>query len=236
VRAETHPTDLERIRGELISALSAITAVRSIDSFGSVATGCADQWSDLDLLVSCEMPEDAAWLAAAAIRSAKHVVFYRIFTSVSQPSGRYWFYHESPFHRLDVSFCSLSERAEICRSGLRSGHQIHMLSEYVAHVPVDLAEDRKLNSPAVPIDVAARETEVGKLLYRYLESAKNQLRGLPTNRNIAETRTELLNAVSEMPIVAGGGDLWSFVAHVDEFMQRSQSEVEGGHNSTKTPT
>src|SRR5580700_12308176 len=76
-------TGLERIRRELVAALSAMTSVRNIDSFGSVATGCADQWSDLDLLISCEVPEHTAWLAAGAIRSTKRVAFYRMFTDVA---------------------------------------------------------------------------------------------------------------------------------------------------------
>jgi hypothetical protein len=105
-RDDTQPSGLERIRGELVAALSAISSVRSIDSFGSIATGSADQWSDLDLLISCEAPEHTAWLAAAAIRSTRRVAFYHMFTGVSQPSGRYWFCNESPFHRLDVSFYS----------------------------------------------------------------------------------------------------------------------------------
>src|SRR3954470_4293230 len=102
--------DLERLQRELVASLSAITSIRNIDSFGSVAAGDADEWSDLDLLVWCELPEQTAWLAAAAIRSIKRVAFYRMFTGVSQPSGRYWFCNESPFHRLDVSFHSPEER------------------------------------------------------------------------------------------------------------------------------
>ncbi len=109
--------DLERILRELIAALSAVPSVREIDSFGSIATGCADQWSDLDLLISCEVPEHTASLVAAAIRSAKPVAFYRMFTGVAQPSGRYWFRNESPFHRLDVTFYSPAEHAAVCRSG-----------------------------------------------------------------------------------------------------------------------
>src|SRR5207248_11234760 len=135
-------------------------SVRNIETFGSIAAGRGDQWSDLDLLVSCEMPEQTAWLAAAAIRSTKCVAFYRMFSSVSQPSGRYWFCNESPFHRLDVTFHSPTEHAAICRSGVRSGHPIHVRTEYVAHIPVDLLSDRRLYSPVVPLDVTPRETRV----------------------------------------------------------------------------
>jgi hypothetical protein len=142
VRDDPQGRGLERIRRELVAAVSAITSVRNIDSFGSVATGCADYWSDLDLLVSCEVPEHTAWLAAGAIRSTKRVAFYRMFTDVAQPSGRY-----PPFHRLDVTFHSPAQHAAVCRSGVRAGHPIHVWPEYMAHVPVDLSADRRLSSP-----------------------------------------------------------------------------------------
>jgi hypothetical protein len=220
VRDDPQGTGLERIRRELVAALSAITSVRNIDSFGSVATGCADQWSDLDLLISCEVPEHTAWLAAGVIRSTKRVAFYRMFTGVAQPSGRYWFCNESPFHRLDVTFHSPAEHAAVCRSGVRAGHPIHVRSEYMAHVPADLSADRRLTSPAGRADVTPCETEIGRLLYRHLEAAKTQLHGRLAKRDVLETRAALLDAAAETPILAGGGDLVGFVASVDEFIQR----------------
>jgi hypothetical protein len=133
VRDDPQGTGLERIRRELVAALSAITSVRNIDSFGSVATGCADQWSDLDLLISCEVPEHTAWLAAGAIRSTKRVAFYRMFTGVAQPSGRYWFCNESPFHRLDVTFHSPAEHAAV-PSDLILGLASSMLTRQIGTV------------------------------------------------------------------------------------------------------
>jgi len=220
VRDDPQGTGLERLRRELVAALSAITSVRNIDSFGSVATGCADQWSDLDLLISCEVPEHTAWLAAGAIRSTKRVVFYRMFTAVAQPSGRYWFCNESPFHRLDVTFHSPAEHAAVCRSGVRGGHPIHVRPEYMAHVPADLSADRRLISPAGRVEVTPCETEIGRLLCRHLEAVKTQLRGRLAKRNVLETRAALLAAAAETPILAGGGDLVGFVASVDEYIQR----------------
>jgi hypothetical protein len=220
VQDDPHGRGLERIRRELVAALSAITSVRNIDSFGSVANGCTDQWSDLDLLISCEVPEHSAWLAAAAIRSTKRVAFYRMFTRVAQPSGRYWFCNESPFHRLDATFHSPAEHVAVCLSGVRGGHPIHVRPEYMAHVPADLSADRRLTSPAGRVDVTPCETEIGRLLYRHLEAAKTQLRGRLPKRNVLETRAALLEAAAETPILAGGGDLAGFVASVDEFIQR----------------
>jgi hypothetical protein len=166
------------------------------------------------------MPERAAWLAAAAIRSTKRVAFYRMFTGISQPSGRYWFHDESPFHRLDIMFTSPAEYKAVCRSGVRSGHPVHLRSEYSAHLQADLPADAYPYSPAGRVNVTARETEIGRLLYLHLETAKDQLRGRPAKRNILETRAALLDAAAEIPIVAGGADLKGFVANVDEFVQR----------------
>jgi hypothetical protein len=209
---------LERIRLELVTALSTIPFVRNIDSFGSIAAGCADQWSDLDLLISCEVPENTAWLAAAAIRSTKPVAFYRMFTGVAQPSGRYWFCNESPFHRLDVTFHSPAEHAAVCRSGVRGGHPIHLRSEYLVEVsadaPADLPAHSRLLLPIGRVEITPREAEIGRLLYVHLEAAKAQLRGRPSKRNVLETRAALLDAAAETPIPG-------LVARVDEFVQNA---------------
>jgi hypothetical protein len=208
--------DLERMRRELVAALSAISSVRNIDSFGSVAAGCADQWSDLDLLVSCEVPEQTAWLAVAAIRSAKPVAFYRMFTGVAPPSGRYWFCNESPFHRLDITFHSPAEHAAVRQAGVRGGHPIQLRPEYVAEVsadaPADPSPDTRLISPIERVDVTPCETEIGRLLYLHLEAAKAQLRGRPAKRNVLQTRAALLRAAPDTPSL-------SFVASVDEFVE-----------------
>ena len=212
--------DVERIRAEVVAALSALTCVRRIDSFGSIAIGSFDEWSDLDLLVSCEGTE-TPWLAAAVIRSLRKVAFYRMFTGVPQPSGRYWFCGESPFRRLDVSFHSPAEHERVCLAGVRQGHPVNVHPEYVAQRSPDGAADARLLSPMHPVKVTAQETEVGRLLYNHLETAKEHLRGRQAKRSIAESRAALLHAASQTPMMVGGGDLVSFIAYVDEFIQRA---------------
>lgn len=165
------------IKGRLIAALSALTCVRRIDSFGSVAVCGSDEWSDLDLIVSCELPERTSRLAASAIRSMERVAFYRMFTRVPQPSGRYWFGGESPFHRLDVSFYSTAAHAVVTQSGFRYGHPISCRAEYVAHLPPDPSADSQLHTMAAPARVTPLEDAIGRLLYVHLETAKRQLRG-----------------------------------------------------------
>jgi predicted nucleotidyltransferase len=215
MREDTSASQITRIKGELVAALSALTCVRRIDSFGSVATGRADRWSDLDLLVSCELVERTAWLAAAAIRRAKRVTFYRTFTGVAQPSGRYWFDGESPFHRLDVSFYSPADYAAICRSGLRSEHLVAVKPEHVSHVSVAPSADARLLAPADREEVTQRETDIGRLLYRHLETAKNQMRGRQGQRTIVETRAALLDATSCTPRMPGDEAVMGLLARVD---------------------
>lgn len=216
---------IRRIRDELIAALSMLTCVRRVDSFGSVAAGSDDPWSDLDLIVSCEGPECTQWLAAAAIRSTKQVAFYRMFSGTAQPSGRYWFCNESPFHRLDVSFCSTAAHAAIREAGIRAGYSVAMHTEYEAHLPADRTADERLHGLADFVDVTPSETALGKLLYVYLETSKGRLRGLPVPRDIVETRAALMDAVAAQPVV-GNSDVVRFVAYVDDYIQRSHHVVE----------
>ena len=216
---QTDAKDLERIRDEMVAALSAISCVRAVDSFGSLASGSADRWSDLDLLVACEAPEQTAWLAAGAIRAAKQVAFFRMFTGVKQPSGRYWFDGESPFHKLDISFHRLDERQAVASSGVRLGHPIDVKVEYEAHRAADPAADLRHHSPAAAIDVRLRETEIGSLVYTHLLAAKDHLRGQASKWNMTDTRKALLDAAAAMPKLAGGGDLAGLVARTDAFIQ-----------------
>ena len=219
MREDVAGSHITRIKSELVAALSVLTCVRRIDSFGSVATGRADQWSDLDLLVSCELVEPTAWLAAAAIRSTKRVEFYRPFTSVAQPSGRYWFDDESPFHRLDISFYSRAEHAAICRSGFRSEHPVTVKPEHVAHVSADPSVDARLLSSADRVEVTQRETNIGRLLYRHLETAKDQMRGRQGNRNIIETRAALLDVTSCTPRMPSDEAVLRLLASVDKLVE-----------------
>ena len=229
---QTDAKDLERIRDEIVAALSAISCVRAVDSFGSLASGSADRWSDLDLLVACETPEQTAWLAAGAIRAAKRVAFFRMFTGVVQPSGRYWFEGESPFHKLDISFHRLDERQAVASSGVRLGHPIDVKVEYEAHRAADPAADLREHVAAAAVDVTPRETEIGSLLYIHLLAAKDHLRDQDSKWNMADTRRLLLDAAAAGPIIAGGGDLAALIDKTDDFIQsKASTAVSKGRTS-----
>jgi len=158
-----------RFKDEVVRALAQVSTVRAIASFGSVAAGCSDQWSDVDLLVACDDVERSAWLAAAAIRQAKPVLFYRMFSAGRQPSGRHWFADESPFNRLDVSFYAPDGFEVVCRAGLHADNPVTVRSEYMpgaASTPPAGAHLR----PIGPLDVTPAEHAIGRLLYMHLEA------------------------------------------------------------------
>jgi hypothetical protein len=203
---------------ELAGAVSALTCVREITSFGSFATGTEDEWSDLDLLVACVEPEKTAWRAAGAIRAFKPVAYYRMFTGVPQPSGRYWFENESPFLRLDISFHSTADHAIIVKTGVRADHPIRTRSEYCAQSKPDLVSDELIYPPARALHIKESEIDVGRLLYIHLEALKYAMRNRPWKRDPAMTRAELLAAMVSLP-AAVGGDLRTFVSRVCEITQ-----------------
>ncbi len=70
--------------------------------FGSIAKGCSDEFSDIDLLVRCDLATAPA--IVAALHASLEIILYRPFTTGRKPSGRYWFASVHPFLRLDVSF------------------------------------------------------------------------------------------------------------------------------------
>jgi predicted nucleotidyltransferase len=185
----------ERVRDEVVGALAQLSAVREIASFGSMAEGRADVWSDVDLLVACEDVGRAAWLAAAAIRAAKPVLYYRMFTGVAQPSGRYWFEDEEPFNRLDVSFYSAPDLAAVRRSGLKEGLPMVSRTEYTASSSVDLRADARLWAPWPSVVVQPEETANGRALYVFLESLKGARRGRSDVHDLDAQREALEEAL-----------------------------------------
>lgn len=199
----------QRVKCEVVAALSRLSTVRRIASFGSLAEGRSDRWSDVDLFVGCDDIASSPWIAAAAIRAAKPVCFYRMFTGVAQPSGRYWFADESPFHRIDISFYSVADYIEVCRDGLKSGHPVTTREEYSAAATPDLMRDQSLYGPATAAAIQSHETEAGRCLYFHLEAVKQRMRGRggPGKHDARETRAALARAIEQSEAVSfGGGD------------------------------
>lgn len=194
------------MKDELVAALARVTGVQRIASFGSVAAGRADPYSDLDLIVACAEVDRTAWFAAAAIRAAKPVLFYRPFTGVTQPSGRYWFVDEAPFTRLDVSFYAPTAFEAVCRTGLKENHPVTVRIEHVRDpAPVAPLADAASHTAVPMLDITLAEIEAGRLLYVHLEAVKAARRGQVGKYDRRQTREALRHHLAA-PLEVAGGD------------------------------
>jgi len=124
------PTRRSHLLSRILAALQAEAGVHSVALFGSLADKRADRWSDIDMIIACDNVEIRKWAAAWALREAIPVLFYQTFSLADQPSGRYWFVGESPFHKLDVSFVSLPEYQRTVHEGTMQGHAIVLREIY----------------------------------------------------------------------------------------------------------
>jgi hypothetical protein len=203
-----------RIADGVIEALAATPQVRAISLFGSLASGTEDRWSDVDLMVGYgpdggARDEDVEWEIAGALRAWRPVLFYRMFTGVGQPSGRYWFEGESPFNQVDAGFYSMPEYERARVEGVREGF------------PVQSTEQSRrdwVDSPArgggAPLTITEEERELSRPIYGGLKTLKARLRGEPVDASELRRRSrDLEDAASRLPrdAIAGGGALGELV-------------------------
>jgi hypothetical protein len=171
-----YATTPARIADEIVDALSLVAGVRAIALFGSLATRTHDGFSDIDMLVAHDGGPGVASACVAAIDEAKPVRYYRPFTGVEQPSGRYWFDGESPFHQLDVSFHAPVAYERVVAEGVRSGYPIRACEAWRDRRPgLPPPEPVAVRSPhAIRADEWERH---GRFVY-FLGHARHYLRGL----------------------------------------------------------
>lgn len=200
----------KRIAGEITAALRSAPCVLAIALFGSLAEGRADAWSDVDMLVACENVEATKWSVAAALRRSKEVLFYRPFTSAQQPSGRYWFVGESPFHKIDISFDSMEDYEALLQGGGRLGHNIIAHEVFRRSCP-SLPSVEVV--PARPQVISDWEKEIGNYIYQSLRSLKRCFRGEDDTRGFEELQAAA-DQLSRDAVMAGGmiGELVHSVA------------------------
>lgn len=220
------PTRPGALAAELASALATVPSVEAIALFGSLAAGSGDGWSDIDMVVAHDDAEAARWEAAAALRGAAPVLYYRPIAGNEQPSGRYWFVGESPFHRLDISFSTVSEYSSGLAEHPLLGGRI-VLREVYARRP-GLGTGRAPGRRAEPITMVAGERHLGALSIRLSEALKHSLRGQP-GAEVAQAAVRVRDCLAESPVETAyaGGDLRTLATEVLHLAARF-TEVEAG--------
>lgn len=190
-----HPDAPHRLADQITAALSQLPGVQRISLFGSLATNTADAFSDVDMLIVCDDLPVAAWAAARALRLAKPVQFYRMFSSDDQPAGRYWFADESPLTRLDISFHSESAYQQLLATGQYLGYPLHTRELYTNPAPTT----RPTDIAPTPLSITDLETQFGESIYRIVRAIKNTLRHQPFHYPLPDCIAWLKDAVTRTP-------------------------------------
>lgn len=204
-----NPQILRHLAAGVAAALGKVRSVRRIALFGSLAEDRADCWSDIDMFVGCEDVAATQWSAAAAIRTARPVLFYQTFSTAEQPSGRYWFVGESPFHKLDITFLSREEYETRRGDMTLNGYPIAVRNIYTAR-----ADDVPAASPPVPLTIlqfGEHEIRIQRIIAPLMNSLHSRLRGREMYPNSsgeldlkARMLRESLNGVTRDTVMAGG--------------------------------
>jgi hypothetical protein len=212
------PAAAARVAGEVVAALGGLPFVRSVALFGTLADGTADAWSDVDMLVACGNCGETCWAAAEAIRMAKPVLFYRPFSTVPQPSGRYWFAGESPFHRLDVSFLGIEDYEKQVSDPVLIGHALTIRE---VELPPNRCLARTVCVAPTPLDISGKEAEIGSWVVRMGNSIKAIMRARTPATPLAVAAEGLGAALDGVArdAVMGGGAI-GVVAH--QFLDMAQ--------------
>ncbi|MDO8452816.1 MAG: hypothetical protein Q7S79_03640 [bacterium] len=127
-----------------------------------------------------------------------------MFSTASQPSGRYYFEGESPFNKLDISFLTQAEFDTICSDKRIGSHAIVPNLLHVAGQIASAEADLRKRAPWTAVTITGWETEAGRLLYVHLEAVKARLRGRVAKQSDTETRADLLRMLSNSHQTSGG--------------------------------
>lgn len=202
--------------------LSELPCIRRIALFGSLAENRADRWSDVDMQVVCDDVEHNRWVASTVIVSAFPVLYYRRFTAVDPPAGRYWFVGESPFHRVDIGFISMDEYEAYKENREYYGHDITLVEVYASDAGEIIADPVH---PACFTEPATEyETEIGSYLYFSIRALKQHLRGECVKEKDLVRIAKLRELMPSIPrdITMSGGCIGELAHQVYEMLDHLQ--------------
>ncbi len=179
---------LIQLKDSLVGALSKHGSVEEIALFGSLVKGDVDQYSDIDMIVAISSPINGL----EALGHFGEVRYYRSFSSVKFPSGRYWMKGYSVFNKIDISFHTLDEFEKIVLHGDPEGYTTPPFNiEWKAN-RVTSAKSISTNiDMASPYIFSEAEDKIGKLVYRLSRSLKSVYRNESPEHDPHDVYSEL---------------------------------------------
>jgi hypothetical protein len=202
------PDAAQRLCNKLLEHLRPLPCIEQIAVFGSLADHSSDALSDVDLFVICPEPTQDAWPIIATIRAHMPVLFYRMFSSDSQPAGRYWFADESPLTRLDISFHTPEQFEQLNNTKMYLGSSVQIRTLYRSSQPACPPCCATNSVPQQQLLVPEYENMLGEYIYRILRAIKHVLRGTPFHHPLPiciHTLNEIVLQTKQKQFAGGDG-------------------------------
>lgn len=132
------------------------------------------------------------------------VLYYRMFGSQPQPTGRYWLVNESPFHKVDISFYSHMAYVTQLAQPTLLGYPVVAKEIFVR---TGEAVPSNLPVPCTPLDISTCEQEIGACIYFLLRAVKLYDRGEWERPVLEERYAKLVTTLGgiDRAAVMGGG-------------------------------
>ena len=186
---------LTRLLKELTEFFAQFPSVKRIFTFGSMARGDWDRWSDIDLLIVTQAGSEQQWQIFNNLDQFKPILHHHAFILIEPSAGfvpGVVFENESVFHMLDLNFISLTEykspqaleRFGKLRELFTSDENQLEKGEVFPHIP-------DLESPD--------EQRIGAGIHWTKKVAKKILRGSGYIDELAVTTTRLKEIMLDFP-------------------------------------
>lgn len=193
------------LKNLIIKCLQNSKRIDSIYTFGSIAKGVSDEYSDIDLIASVKSGEINL---SEMLEPYLSVLYYRSFSSSSYPSGRYWFRELSPFQKLDISFHTYAETTNIVTNGDPKTFKSPPFkcewkskSEKSFYQNIDIKRD---GEPKVPEE----ENKISRHIYKLQCALKAKFRNLSEEYQPKDIISNFLyDWIQHFPTKWSGGDL-----------------------------
>ena len=155
-----------RLADEIIKSFSESDGVNKVGLAGPLAVDNHDGYDEIQIVVSSENPEFAVDL----LDDLFPIRYYRQFSHMDQPSGRFWLHDESPFNYVALAFYSEIEFTNAANSGeLAHGAPFREL--------VYSGEKKMMHSRRYEIPDTSGESMLSKNLEPTLNAIKSVMRG-----------------------------------------------------------